>query len=119
MVLYHQCGDHEGDCKLHADLPLPKGTIMHPSYWGLNPAPLSETRKIFEDKCMIMGNVDTASFLNKTPAEIYKETAAQIEIGKTFKHGFIAGIGCEMPPYTNPANVEAFLRAVRDFGKMR
>jgi uroporphyrinogen decarboxylase len=116
---FHQCGDHEGDCKLHADLPLPKGSIMHPTYWGLKPSPLSETRKMFEDKWIIQGNVDTASFLNKTPAEIYLESKQQVEEGKDCRKGFIAGIGCEMPPFAPFANVEAFLRAVWDHGKLR
>ena len=119
IVWYHQCGDHEGDCKLHADLPLPKGAIMHPTYWGLKPAPLSETRKMFENKCPVMGNIDTADFLNNSPNEIYSETKKQIEEGKTFKKGFIAGIGCEMPPFAPYANVEAFMRGVRDNGRLR
>ena len=120
IVWYHQCGDHEGDCKLHADLPLPKGSIMHPTYWGLKPAPLAETAKIFGSKCIVMGNVDTASFLNKTSSEIYEESKQQVEQGKSsgFKKGFIAGIGCEMPPYAPYANVEAFMRAVREHGKL-
>jgi uroporphyrinogen-III decarboxylase len=92
---------------------------MHPTYWGLNPAPLCETRKMFEDKWIVMGNVDTASFLNKNPAQIYEESKAQVDEGKNFKNGFIAGIGCEMPPFATYVNVEAFTRAVSDHGKLK
>jgi len=117
-ALYHLCGDHGQDYQLHHDVPTPPGTIMHVAYDGLQPANLCEVAKIFENKCALLGNMDTSLMFRGTPKQVYEASKDQVLRYKNFKKGFIAGLACECPPFAKPANVEAFMRAVHDHGKI-
>ena len=118
-IFYHQCGDHADDYHLCADMPFPTGSTMHIAYEGLEPFDLMKAAKIYEDKCTLLGNVDTALAFRGRPERIYKAAREQAERYKHFKNGFIAGMACECPPFIPKENFEAFVRGSKDGGSMK
>lgn len=115
---YHLCGDHGKDWPLHADVPTPGNTVMHVAYDGHKPANLLEVAKVFENKCAILGNTDTALLARGTPAQIYEQVKKEVLAYKHFKKGYTASLACELPPFTVPTNVMAFMRAGIENGKL-
>jgi len=118
-VLYHLCGDHGQDYQLHEDCPTPQGSIMHVAYDGLKPANLNEVAKIFGNRCCLLGNTDTALMQRGTPAQVYENAKKDVLAYKHIKKGFMAGCACECPPFAPPANVQAWMRANKEFGSMK
>lgn len=117
-IWYHLCGDHEYDWPLHEDVPITPATIMHVAYEGLKPADLTKVIKVFGNKCALFGNVHTTLMLRGTPKEVYEEAKRQVLTYKESPKGFILGCACECPSFSPPANVQAFMRAAKDFGKL-
>jgi uroporphyrinogen decarboxylase len=115
---YHLCGDHGKDWPLHEDCPTPPGTIFHVAYDGHKSADLTEVAKVFGKRCALLGNTDTALVARGTPAQIYEEVKRQTLAYKNFEKGYIASLACELPPFTAPANVKAFMRAAEENGKL-
>ena len=66
---------------------------------------------------IIGGNLDpTAVFHNGTPESVGEATRALLEATKGYKN-FIISSGCDIPPGTRLANLNAFYRAVAEFNK--
>lgn len=63
------------------------------------------------------GNLDpTAVFHNGTPQAVGEATRALLEATRSYKN-FILSSGCDIPPGTPLANLNAFYRAVAEFNK--
>lgn len=62
---------------------------------------------------LVMGNLDPVSvFKMSTPEEMYDKTKALLEATKDFPNVVISS-GCDTPPHTPLANVDAFYRAMK------
>lgn len=118
-IFYHQCGDHSDDYHLCADMPFPEGSVMHVAYDGLEPFDLTKAAKVYENKCALLGNFDTALAFKGKPDRIYAVAKQQAEKYKHFKKGFIAGMACECPPFIPKENFEAFVKGSQDGGSMK
>lgn len=118
-ISYHQCGDHADDYHLCADMPFPEGSVMHVAYDGLEPFDLFKAAKVYENKCALLGNFDTALAFRGKPQQIYEAAKDQVEKCKHFKKGFIAGMACECPPMIPAENFEAFIKGSQDGGSMK
>jgi len=117
-VLYHLCGDHGEDYPLHHDVPTPQGSVMHVAYDGQKPADLCKVAEVFEDKCCLLGNTDTIPIHIGTPEQNYETAKRETQAYKNFKNGFIAGLACECPTFAPPANVQAWIRGVKEEGEL-
>lgn len=71
---------------------------------------IKDIREVVGDKFMLMGGVDTMSFINHTPEEIKEESKRCITEG--FKGGYYAvGSGCAMPYGTTLEGLRAMAEA--------
>lgn len=65
---------------------------------------------------VVSGNLDpTAVFVRATPDRVREETTALLRRIERDPHGFVISSGCDLPPNTPIANIEAFFQAVRAF----
>ena len=58
------------------------------------------------------GNIKSLSFIEATPAEILKESQKLLDLFAE-RGGYILSSGCEIPPESNPKNVEAMVSATK------
>ncbi len=61
-------------------------------------------------KICLDGNIKSLSFIEATPAEILKESRKLLDLFAE-RGGYILSSGCEIPPESNPKNVEAMVSA--------
>lgn len=67
------------------------------------------------DKPLVMGNLDPVSvFKQATPDEVYRLTTELLQ--RTSKYpNMVLSSGCDTPPHTPLANIDAFYKALNDF----
>ena len=68
--------------------------------------------------CLITGNLDPTKLEKDAPDEIYAETLAMLEKYGSYP-GYVFSPGCDCPPGTKAENLEAMLRALRDYNDSR
>ena len=118
-ILYHLCGSHKLDWKMHTELcPLNEASMFHVAYYGREPADLTDVIPVVGDKCPILGNVTTQLMHLGTAKEVYEEAKRQILTYRHSPKGFILGVGCETPPLAPPTNVYALVKASKDCGPL-
>jgi uroporphyrinogen decarboxylase len=107
-LIYHNCGAR----LVHLAACLAGGAeVVHFS----SPMDIVAALKETDGRAILGGNLDPASvFLNGTPDDISRKTAALLEVTAAHRN-FIISSGCDLPPGTPLANLEAFYRAVADF----
>lgn len=76
---------------------------------------LSEAKKIVGERVSISGNVDTSNLVFKTPEEIYQEACSCIE-SAAIGGRYTLGSSCEVPIDAPEENIDAMVRAAREFG---
>jgi len=85
----------------------------------LNPDGMTNMRKFKElvgDRMAMMGDVPASMFAAGTPDDIYKYVRDLVRLfGST---GLILCPGCDAPINTKPENMEAFVAAAREYGKV-
>ncbi len=85
----------------------------------LNPDGMTNMRKFKElagDRMAMMGDVPAAMFAAGTPEDIHKYVRNLVHLfGST---GLILCPGCDAPINTKPENMEAFVAASREYGKI-
>lgn len=65
---------------------------------------------------VLSGNLDpTTVFVHATPEHVREATMALLRQIQGDPHGFVISSGCDLPPQTPIANIEAFFQAVRAF----
>jgi uroporphyrinogen decarboxylase len=106
-VVYHNCGN---------TIPLIRSILTNGAkmYHFGNSIDMQEMLDLVPEDKIIMGNVDPAGkFRNGTPESVYSATTAQLEL--LGKHpNWIVSSGCDIPPMTPWANIDAFFAAVKD-----
>lgn len=77
-----------------------------------------DMKQIAEDtprNIVVMGNLDPVTvFKQSTPEEVHKETMALLEDMKDYPH-FVISSGCDTPPHTPMANIDAFFQALNEY----
>jgi uroporphyrinogen-III decarboxylase len=85
----------------------------------LNPDGMTDVRKFKElvgDRMAMMGDVPASLFAAGTPDDIYNYVR---DLTRLFgSRGLILSSGCDVPVNAKPENVEAFVAAARDSGKV-
>ncbi len=119
QIFYHLCGNHDTDYTVFKDLIWSPFTVFHIGYKGREVFPTDLLVKEFTNKATLMGSVDTKLMINPNPKVVYDQAAASVKAGMEAKRGFILGTSCETPPYTLPANIQAMVKAARDFGTFK
>ncbi|MBE6634493.1 MAG: hypothetical protein E7620_09165 [Ruminococcaceae bacterium] len=72
---------------------------------------IEEIRRKTGDRVMLMGGVNTLSFVNRTPEEIFEESARCIREGLQNNGRFAVGSGCALPGGTTLEGLLAMSRA--------
>lgn len=85
----------------------------------LNPDGMTDLRKFKElagDRMAMMGDIPAWLLAAGTPDDVYKYVKDQIELFEG--RGLILCPGCDAPINTKPENMEAFVAAAREYGKV-
>ncbi|MBU7006959.1 uroporphyrinogen decarboxylase family protein [Phosphitispora fastidiosa] len=77
---------------------------------------LETAKKMFGDKNVVAGNINTTIIQMGTPEEVYEVTKQCILEGKDSPSGFVLMAGCEVPVLAPPVNMYYMMKALRDFG---
>lgn len=111
-VIYHNCG-----AKLvHLPVVLEDGAAIH--HFGKLmdlPAALGQVGR----DVVLAGNLDPAgTFYDSSPAEVYRQSSDLLTQTAAYPN-FLLSSGCDLPPGTPLANLDAFYKALGDFNKTR
>ncbi len=109
-VALHNCGARI----VHLDRILEAGAGIY--HFGA-PMDIGAALERVAGQVTLGGNLDPAAiFCGGTPESVRTETLALCDATREFKNFFVSS-GCDLPPGTPLANVEAFYRAVHDFAE--
>ena len=107
-VIVHNCAAR----LIHLERTLESGAGL---YHFSGPMDMTAALERVAGQATLGGNLDPASvFLGGTPESVRTETLALLDATREFKNYFISS-GCDLPPGTPLANIEAFYQAVADF----
>jgi uroporphyrinogen decarboxylase len=110
----HLCGDHNQNLKYWKDIPCGNPGIITIA----SQVEIESAREIFGERHIIAGNLNTISILTETPEKVVEISREVIQKGKDNPAGFILMTECELSPDTPPANIDAMVKAVREFGQL-
>ena len=68
------------------------------------------------DRCIIVGNLETAVLQEGTPTKVYELARQCLIKGKSAPKGYVLAPGCELPPNSPPYNIYMMKKAIDDFG---
>jgi len=108
VFVYHNCGK---------TIPLIKSilSVNADAYHFGNTIDLAEMLKLIPQNILVMGNIDPAGvFRNGTPESVRKATIDLLDACGQHKN-FVISSGCDVPPPTPWANIDAHFKAVADF----
>ena len=109
IVIYHNCG---GSTIQTIDSIRTNGAAAY--HFG-NAIRMADMLPLFPADVPVLGNVDPAGeFCNGTPASIRERTLSLLEECSQYPN-FIISSGCDIPPRTPWANIDAYFAAVADF----
>ncbi len=108
-LIYHNCGPNT---PAMVDSFLSFGAAAY--HFG-NAIELKDMLDKFPSDVLVMGNVDPAGVLRMgTPESVRAETLALLEKCAGYPN-FVLSSGCDMPPMTPWANIDAFLAASKEY----
>ena len=109
LVIYHNCGNSVVSM---ADSILRTGAAAY--HFG-NSIDIADMLAKFPSDVVVMGNVDPArQFKNGTPESIREATLDVMKRCCSHKN-FVISSGCDIPPASPWANIDAFFAAVKEF----
>ena len=109
IVIYHNCGDN---ILYMADSIVATGAAAY--HFG-NAVPMKDMLAAVPADVVVMGNVDPAGQLHGGTPESVKAETKRI-LGECCGHSnFVISSGCDIPPGSPWANIEAFFAAVEEF----
>ncbi|WP_353095036.1 uroporphyrinogen decarboxylase family protein [Tissierella praeacuta] len=113
-MVIHLCGDHINNLGYWIkDIKVPKRAVFAIG----TEMDIVKTAEYLGDDYIIGGNVKNTTLNNEHPDKVYEESKYIIEKMKDFPGGFILMPDCGLSPTTPACNVDAMLRAVKDFGR--
>ena len=108
IVVYHNCGN---TIPLIGSI-LTNGALIY--HFG-NAIKMDEMLPLVPGDRIVMGNVDPASqFRNGTPESVHAATTALLKRCGGYPN-WVVSSGCDIPPMSPWANIDAFFDAVRDY----
>lgn len=110
LVIYHNCGNNT---------PLMMPSILRTDcdgyHFGDAINMLEVIDKVPKD-CLVMGNISPSEqFINGTPQSIRKETLRALKACGPGHPNFIISSGCDIPPESPWANIDAFFEAIGEY----
>ena len=111
LVIYHNCGDN---ILLMVDSILRTGAAAY--HFG-NAVKMSDMLEKIPSDIVVMGNVDPASQIRNGTPESVKATTKEIMTNCCSYSNFVISSGCDIPPASPWANIDAFFAAVDEFYK--
>ena len=113
-MIVHLCGDHTNNLDYWInDIKIPKRTVFAIG----TEMDIVKTAEYLGEDYVLGGNVRNTTLNSGTPIEVYEESKMIIEKMKDFSGGFILMPDCGLSPLTPACNIDAMLRAVKDFGR--
>jgi hypothetical protein len=122
--IHHYCADAKIYCHICGDIRRITGDLIESGIDCIAPLDplagvnIAEVRKITGNDFMLMGGVNTLSFINKTPSEIMKEAERCISEGFTNHGHFAIGSGCALPRATKIEAIMALSAASRNMANL-
>jgi uroporphyrinogen decarboxylase len=108
IVVYHNCG---------STIPLIKSILTNGAkiYHFGNSIKMEEMLKLVPEDRVVMGNVEPAGqFRNGTPESVYAATTELLN-QCSIHSNWVLSSGCDIPPLSPWANIDAFFQATKDF----
>ena len=109
ILIYHNCGDNVG---LMAESILRTGAGAY--HFG-NAVKMKDMLDKMPKDVVVMGNVDPAGQLRNGTPESVKKATKDIMAECCEYDNFVISSGCDIPPATPWANIDAFFDAVKEF----
>ena len=111
LMIYHNCGDN---VPMMLDSILSTGAAAY--HFG-NAVDMADILQSVPSDTVVMGNIDPAGVLCMgTPESVRTATLGLMKKCARYP-GFVPSSGCDIPPATPWDNIEAFFKAVYDYGK--
>ena len=108
LVIYHNCGNIE-------PLLTQMKEVDAKAYSFGNAINIEKALEVIPSDRMVIGNLDPVGVLKDgTPESIAKDTKALLERCSKYPN-FVMSSGCDIPPATSLANLDAFCKAVQEF----
>ena len=111
IVVYHNCGNN---VLLMADILTTCGAAVY--HFG-NAIRLADMIPHVPKDCLVMGNVDPAGQICNGTPESVRAATKQIMSECCFAPNFCISSGCDIPPQSAWANIDAFFEAVAEFNR--
>ena len=110
MLVLHNCGN-TGQCT-HAMV-----TSGAAAYHFGNKIDMVEALRDCPSNVPVMGNLDPVCVMQQmSPEEVRRETLALMDQAAAYPN-FVVSSGCDIPPYTPEANIDAFFEAVKEWNE--
>ena len=109
LVIYHNCGDN---ILLMVDSILRTGAAAY--HFG-NAVKMSDMLAKIPSDIVVMGNVDPAAQIRNGTPDSVKATTKEIMTNCCSYSNFVISSGCDIPPASPWANIDAFFEAVKEF----
>lgn len=108
LFMYHNCGNITPIMDKIKD-------INAFAYSVGNAIDIADALKVLPEDSIVIGNIDPAGVIrNGSPETVKAETKALMERCCQYKN-FVIASGCDIPPATPLANIDAFFEAVTEF----
>lgn len=107
LVMLHNCGNTT------TLVPSMQSTGSEALHFG-NAVDMLEILPQVDNEILVFGNIDPARIIkNSTPSVVYSETLGLIDKTRNYAN-FVISSGCDIPPDTPLANLDAFFKAVTE-----
>ena len=111
-VVLHNCGN-TGNC---TQAMVYAGAAAY--HFG-NKIKMEEALKEVPVHALAMGNLDPVSLFKMSSPEEMRQATLQLLEATSAHPNFVLSSGCDVPPYTPLANIDAFYAALEEFNAMR
>ena len=111
-VILHNCGN-TGHCT---------DAMVQSGAWALhfgNRADMVEALQACPPELPVLGNIDPVGIMQQaSPEQVYAAVSELLEKTSEFDN-YILSSGCDVPPHTSIANIQAFYKALNDYNEKR
>ena len=111
LLIYHNCGDN---IHLMTESILRTGAAAY--HFG-NAVAMSEMLMKIPSDVVVMGNLDPAGQIRNGTPETVRQATIEIMSNCCAYSNFVISSGCDIPPASPWANIDAFMDAVNEFYK--
>ncbi len=111
LLIYHNCGDN---IHLMTESILRTGAAAY--HFG-NAVAMSEMLMKIPSNIVVMGNLDPAGQIRNGTPETVRQATIEIMSNCCAYSNFVISSGCDIPPASPWANIDAFMDAVKEFYK--